>query len=68
MLKQYSQEQATQYVPNSTMCPTCSQPLPVDNLKVAEARFNQHKSEELERIANEGKEIATQLANKKTRA
>lgn len=65
LLKQYSQEQATQYVPNSTMCPTCSQPLPVDNLKVAEARFNQHKSEELERIANEGKEIATQLTNKK---
>ena len=38
-------------------CPTCSQPLPADQIEAAVKRFNIQKSEKLEAISKEGKSL-----------
>lgn len=53
------------FIPDSTTCITCLQPLPVERLKESELRFNQQKATDLERIVEEGKKIAADLAQKR---
>ncbi len=45
----YKAEEAKQYT-GSTICPTCGQPLPEDQIETAQANFNRTKSEALEAI------------------
>lgn len=65
LVEKYNLEKATEFVPNSSICPTCKQLLPVDNLRESEARFNKHKSDELERIVAKGNEVKSLLEKKK---
>ena len=60
---EYGVAAATQYVPDSVICPTCSQALPQDQLASAEARFNKHKADNLELILAEGKRVAQQITD-----
>lgn len=61
LLEQYNIENEQVYIPNSMTCPTCQQALPISQLESAEATFNKHKSEKLENIRNNGKEIVEKI-------
>ena len=54
-----------------SVCPTCGQDLPAEKLeaarKEAEARFNQEKSETLEKISVRGQGITTQIETEQAR-
>lgn len=65
LLDAYNKEQSGVFTPNSTTCQSCGQALPVGRLREMEARFNKHKSDELERITVRGKEVAIELENAK---
>lgn len=47
----------------SNICPTCRQSLPKDQVETAKAAFNRQRSEDLERLRNEGTEIRKSIDN-----
>lgn len=65
LLESHASHSASVFTPDTTTCQSCGQALPVGRLREMEARFNKHKSDELERITHLGKQIAEDLKDTK---
>lgn len=61
LLKQYHAEKALSFDEGTTICPTCHQALPAEQIEDLRKGFNQRKSEKLAKLISDGKAAAAKI-------
>lgn len=65
LLKQYHAEKALMFDEGATVCPTCHQTLPAEQIEDLRNGFNQRKSEKLTKLIADGKAAAAKITKLK---
>ena len=67
LLKQWNDVQATRFDENSTICPTCGQSLPQENISALKQKFDAERKEKLSEITAEAQHCTAQIIAEKNR-